>query len=104
MTVDPPALSIAEIVGIITICVTLLGGLVWLIRAVNSMSKQVVSNGGSSLRDAVDRIEDSQKDVRRDIREIRSTLGEHNERLYNGLGKIHGRLDEHIHDHLEGRA
>lgn len=103
-TVDAPALSLAEISTIIGFFVLFLAGMIWLIKAVNAMNKQVVTNGGSSLRDAVDRIERSQSDIRTDIRDVWSTLNEHNDRLYNGLGKVHGRLDEHIHDHLKGEA
>lgn len=103
MNVDAPAFSVSEIGTLITICVVFFGGLIWLIKAVNAMGKQVVTNGGSSLRDAVDRIEENQREMKSDFRDVRHTLGEQNDRLYNGLGKVHARLDEHVRDHLGER-
>ena len=102
--VDPPALSWGEISAIFGLFVILMSGLVWLIKAVSAMGRQVVTNGGSSLRDAIDRIEDNQREIKADIREVRSTLNEHNDRIYNGLGKVHARMDEHVRDHLKGEA
>jgi hypothetical protein len=66
------------------------------------MGKEVVTNGGSSLRDAVDRIEINQREIKEDVREVRATLAEHNNRLFNGLGRIDGRVDDHVRDHLDG--
>lgn len=103
-TVDAPALSLAEISTIIGFVLLFLAGMIWLIKAVNAMNKQVTTNGGSSLRDAVDRIESNQREIKTEIRDVRVTLNDHNDRIYNGLGKVHARLDEHIHDHLKGEA
>lgn len=104
MEVDPPSLSIGEIGTFVTIGVALLAGLIWLIRAVTAMGRQVVTNGGSSLRDAIDRIEDNQKEIKTDLRDVRAVLNEHNERFYSSFGKVHERIDEHVRDHLKGEA
>ena len=102
--VDAPPLSIAEISAIIGIVAMILGGLIWLIRVVNSLNKQVHNNGGSSMRDAIDRIEYGQREIKSDVRELRGQNNEINERLFNSVGKVHNRLDQHIHDHLEGKG
>lgn len=105
---DQQGLSVGEITGLVSVGVTLLmallAGLVWVIKAVNSMNKQVHNNGGSSMRDAIDRIEQGQREIKSDVRELRAQHNEINERLFNSVGKVHGRLDQHIHDHLEGKA
>ena len=48
----------------------ILSGLLWLIRAQITMAREFKPNGGSSLRDAVQRIE-------RDILEMRARLDKH---------------------------
>ena len=57
-----PAEIIALTVGIIAILSGVLGGVLWLIKAQLAMSREFKPNGGSSTRDAINRIED---DVRR---------------------------------------
>ena len=56
----------AEIVGIVVACISILtailGGMLWLIRAQVAMQKQFQPNGGQSVRDSLNRIEN---DVRR---------------------------------------
>lgn len=105
---EQQGLSVGEITGIISIGVTILiavlGGMVWLIKAVNSMNRQVHNNGGSSLKDAIDRIERGQREIKSDVRELRGQHNEINDRLFSSIGKVHNRLDEHIHDHLKGQA
>lgn len=98
--VDSPAeaLTLLSILGVV------LTGLTWLIRAQIHQMRELKPNHGSSLRDAVDRIERSQRELLVDIRELRSQHGEINDRLFNSIGKVHGRLDEHIHDHMTGKA
>ena len=51
MSVDPPSLSIAEIVGIATLMSMVLGGLVWLIRAVGQVRHETQPNSGQSMKD-----------------------------------------------------
>jgi hypothetical protein len=82
------------------LAVALLAGLSWIIKAQISMSKQFTPNGGSSLRDAVNRLEKDAQEMRQDIREMRTHEDERAERVINSVGKVHARLDEHVRDHL----
>lgn len=93
-----------EVLTILSIAGVLLAALLWLIKAQIAQMRELKPNHGSSMRDAVDRIERSQREMLADIRELRQQHGEINERLFNSVGKVHGRLDEHIHDHMMGKA
>jgi flagellar basal body-associated protein FliL len=62
-----PAEIIAISVGSITLLAAILGGLLWLIRAQVALQREFKPNGGSSTRDALNRIETDMKDVRRKI-------------------------------------
>ena len=92
MTTDPLAF--------VGLAVALLAGLSWIIRAQISMSKQFTPNGGSSLRDAVNRLEKDAHETRQDIKDLRTHEDERAERIINSVGKVHARLDEHVRDHL----
>lgn len=46
-----------EFLTILSITVVILGGLIWLIKAVTAIQHETRPNSGASLRDAVDRIE-----------------------------------------------
>lgn len=94
----PEALTLLSIFGVV------MAGLVWLIRAQIAQMREMKPNHGSSMRDAIDRIERAQEALLTDIRELRSQHNEMNERIFNSVGKVHGRLDEHIHDHMMGKA
>jgi hypothetical protein len=85
------------------LAVALLAGLSWIIKAQISMSKQFTPNGGSSLRDAVNRLEKDAQDMRQDIKEMRTHEDERAERIINSVGKVHARLDEHVRDHLTAK-
>ena len=62
----------------VTVITTLLGGLLWIIKAqVSSMRKDLLPNGGSSTKDQLNRIE-------ADVRDVRA------------------KVDDHIQWHLEG--
>ena len=82
------------------LAVALLAGLSWIIRAQISMSKQFTPNGGSSLRDAVNRLEKDAQEMRAEMKELRRHAAESDERIINSVGKVHARLDEHVRDHL----
>lgn len=73
-----PAEIVALAVGIVTLLSALLGGMVWLIKAQTAMQKEFKPNGGSTTRDALNRIE-------KDVREIR------------------GKVDDHIDWHMDQR-
>ncbi len=92
MTTDPLAF--------VGLAVALLAGLSWIIRAQIAMAKQFTPNGGSSLRDAVNRLEKDAQDMRADVKELRNRSEESNERIISSVGKVHARLDEHVRDHL----
>lgn len=59
-----PTELIAITVGVIAIASGILGGLVWLIRAQLAMQREFKPNGGSSTRDALNRIETDVRDIR----------------------------------------
>ena len=61
---------VAIAVGLFAILSALLGGLAWLIRAQQAMQREFKPNGGSSTRDALNRIE-------RDVRDIRVKVDDH---------------------------
>ena len=82
------------------LAVALLAGLSWIIRAQIAMGKQFTPNGGSSLRDAVNRLEKDAQETRQDIKDMRTHEDERAERIINSVGKVHARLDEHVRDHL----
>ena len=92
MTTDPLAF--------VGLAVALLAGLSWIIRAQIAMAKQFTPNGGSSLRDAVNRLEKDAQEMRADVKELRNRSDESNERIISSVGKVHARLDEHVRDHL----
>jgi predicted trehalose synthase len=92
MTTDPLAF--------VGLAVALLAGLSWIIRAQIAMAKQFTPNGGSSLRDAVNRLEKDAQETRQDIKDMRTHEDERAERIINSVGKVHARLDEHVRDHL----
>jgi hypothetical protein len=61
---------IAIAVGVVSLLTAMTAGLVWLIRAQMAMQREFKPNGGSSTRDALNRIET-------DVREIRSKVDDH---------------------------
>ena len=85
------------------LAVALLAGLSWIIRAQISMSKQFTPNGGTSLRDAVNRLEKDAQEMRAEMKELRHHAAESDERIINSVGKVHARLDDHVRDHLNTR-
>jgi hypothetical protein len=46
-------------------------------KRLDDVSSQLHRNGGSSLRDAVDRIEEKQAEIHTDVREVRERLDDH---------------------------
>ena len=96
--------SPAEALTILSIAGVLFAALLWLIKAQIVQTRELKPNHGSSMRDAVDRIEASLREIKSDVRDLRQSDKEQSERLFNSIGKVHGRLDEHIHDHMTGKA
>jgi hypothetical protein len=66
MTIDNPA-DLIPIIGIIT---ALLAGIGWMIRSQMAMQKAFQPNGGTSVKDQLNRIE-------ADVREVRSKVDDH---------------------------
>lgn len=66
MTFDQPA----DLVPVILIFSAILAGILWMIRAQNAIQREFRPNGGSSMKDAVNRIE-------KDIRDVRSRVDQH---------------------------
>ena len=93
-----------EVLTLLSILVLVMSGLTWLIRAQVHQMRELKPNHGSSMRDAIDRIERGQENIQKDIRDLRNQHNEMNERIFNSVGKVHGRLDEHIHDHMTGKG
>jgi uncharacterized membrane protein len=46
-------------------------------KRLDEVSSQLRRNGGSSLRDAIDRIEEKQAQIHTDVREVRERLDDH---------------------------
>jgi hypothetical protein len=46
-------------------------------KRLDDIGSQLKRNGGSSLRDAVDRIEEKQTEIQRDVRDVRQRLDDH---------------------------
>ena len=93
-------MTVEEYLPFVAVSATLLAGLSWIIRAQISMSKQFTPNGGTSLRDAVNRLERDAQEMRAEMKELRHHAQESDERIINSVGKVHARLDEHVRDHL----
>lgn len=80
--VDEFVIWLASIVIAVT---AIAGGLVALHRLLtgslnkrlDDIGSQLKRNGGSSLRDAVDRIEEKQAEIQRDVRDVRQRLDDH---------------------------
>lgn len=53
-----------DLVPIVIIAAALLSGLLWIIKGQSAMSREFRPNGGSSMKDAVNRIENDLRDVR----------------------------------------
>lgn len=71
--------------GIVIAITAIAGGLAALYRLLTSslsrrlddIGSQLRRNGGSSLRDAIDRIEEKQTEIQRDVRDLRQRLDDH---------------------------
>ena len=66
MELDQPQ----DLVPLIIIAGALLSGLLWIIKSQSAMSREFRPNGGSSMKDAVNRIE-------KDIRDVRFRMDQH---------------------------
>lgn len=87
--------SPSEAVTLLALLGSLFAALTWLIRAQIAQEKELKPNHGSSLRDAIDRIERTQEafyaEMRQELRDVRSNIG-----------TVHDRVDAHLNDHARG--
>ena len=87
--------------ALVAIFAAVMGALLWLIRKeIQTTKHEFRPNHGNSMRDVVNRIESNQQTMLSEIGEIRTHQYEQQERLFNSVGKVHARIDEHIRDHL----
>lgn len=93
----------SDVLPFVSLGVALLAGLLWIIKAQISMSRQFTPNGGASLRDAINRLERDALEMRGDLKGLREKGEERDERLISSIGKVHARLDEHVRDHLHAK-
>ena len=71
--------------GIVIAVTAIAGGLAALYRLLtgslskrlDNISSQLHRNGGSSLRDAIDRIEEKQAEIQVDVRDVRAKIDDH---------------------------
>lgn len=63
MTFDSPA----DLVPVTILLTAVLGGILWLIRAQIALHRSFQPNGGTSVKDQLNRIEDDVRDVRAKI-------------------------------------
>jgi len=63
MTFDSPA----DLVPVTILLTAVLGGILWLIRAQIALHKSFQPNGGTSVKDQLNRIEEDVRDVRAKI-------------------------------------
>lgn len=77
----PPEVQVALVTGILAVLSAVLVEMVRSRRSHDRVLAQVTPNGGSSLADAVHRIEDDVREIRVEQRELRKELVSHGERL-----------------------
>jgi len=71
--IDTPA----EALVILSLVSVVLAGLLWLMRAQAAMAREMKPNGGTSIRDALNRIEDGQAEIKSDVRDVRARIDGH---------------------------
>jgi hypothetical protein len=60
----------ADLIPVVVIVSSMLAGILWIIRAQMAIQREFRPNGGSSMKDAVNRIE-------KDIRDVRYRVDQH---------------------------
>lgn len=82
-----------ELLAVVSIAGIALGLLVWIVKSQVAQTEQLTTrNGGSTVRAQLDRIE-------LDIRDLRKSTDERENRLIDSVAKVHARIDEHISEH-----
>lgn len=82
-----------EILAVLSIGAVVVGLLTWFVKMqITSNQQLTTTNGGSTVRAQLDRIEI-------DLRELRRDGFERDNRVMDSVAKVHSRLDEHIQTH-----
>lgn len=100
-------LSITEISALVAIAVAIMGGLVWLIKAVAAIKHETQPNSGESMKDYIGQIKHSLLDHRNEQRVEMQRLEQQVAGLRSDIQEVHGRVTKHMEwhlDHSEGRA
>lgn len=102
-----PTLSVSEISALIAIAAAVLGGLVWLIKAVAAIKHETQPNSGESMKDYIGQIKHSLGDHRNEQRLEMQRLEQQVAGLRADIQEVHGRVTKHMEwhlDHSEGRG
>lgn len=91
-----------QVLALLTIGGMVLAGLVWIIRAQVAQTAQLKPNGGTSLVDAVNRVEAQLRATDARLADVERYLRDHSAQLSDQLGAVHTRLNDHIEHHLKG--
>lgn len=95
------------LVGLILAGVVRFGGRVWswarravhFVDKLEAIERQVYANGGSSMRDAVDRLEAGQAETNKRVEQVATTQGElarSHEQLVEELTQVRTVVEEHV--------
>lgn len=96
-------LTLNDLLVALSILAILLGGLLWIIKMqVAGIKHETSPNSGGSMKDKVNLTHELLVKMDKNQAEWRDEQSKHNDRIYAAIGKAHGRIDEHIHDHLTG--
>lgn len=66
-----------EVLAVLSCTALIVGALLFLIKSQVALTRQTQPNGGSSLRDAFDRLQESVNGIHTDVREIRANQQAH---------------------------
>lgn len=87
-----------QLLTLLTIGGVMVGALLWLIRSQISATTQLKPNGGSSLYDAVTRVENRLADADARLADVERYLRDHVTQQNGQITALHERL----HDHMKG--
>lgn len=94
--------DIDQVLALLTVAAMVLGGLVWIIRAQVAQTAQLKPNGGTSLVDAVARVEKQLAATDSRLADVERYLREHSAQLTDQIGAVHTRVNDHIEHHMKG--
>lgn len=94
--------SAEQLLTLLTIGGVLLGALLWLIRSQVTAAQQLRPNGGSSLYDAVSRVESRLATADERLADVERFLRDHTAQQGAQISALHDRLHDHMTDHQKG--